>query len=61
MTDKEKLELIQKILEGNYNWMDAYRKTYKVKDGIGLPSGLTGSEVTVSLIQTVMRGERVSL
>lgn len=59
MTDREKLELINKIMFSRFDWMESYRQTFFVPPGIGLPSGITGSEVDMCLIRRILEDKSV--
>ena len=59
MSDKEKLELLEKLILGSIDWMESYRQTFSVRDGIGLPSGLTGSETETAMARRILKGEPV--
>lgn len=61
MSDKEKLELIRKIIYDDYNWIDVYRKTFNIPDGISLPSGANGFETSWLLIKQVLEDKPVRL
>lgn len=59
MDDQQKLELIKKVQFDNFDWMESYRQTVKIPDGHGLPSGITGSEVSGILTIRILQDKRV--
>lgn len=59
MDDQQKIALIEKIQFSDIDWMDSYRQTFGFGDGVGLPSGLTGSEARDSLIRAVLKDKPI--
>ena len=61
MNNKQKIGALEEIVFGKYDWMESYKKTFNIKDGIGLPSGMSGAEAITVFSRRVLQNKPVCI